>query len=220
MTTPAHIDRAWLGDFASATRQASIQVLSNRNTCIATTRLGLMVLDHFGVRARPVAVTAYAENIPAAQLRMQGVPVDEWGPEAWSVGISNTAPSQGGGWNGHLVLVVRSTDGYDFGAPRVLVDLTADQFDRAHKGLRVPGPVLFGIAEGHQFTPQDPLSTITRADDGSPDAAITYRPMAPGVPEARQWRDSPDWAGPGDYAEALAALVIQALEERYSAHSG
>lgn len=208
----AVIDRAWLGEFAVVTRIATMQVFTHANTCIATTRIGLEVLRHYGVAARPMPVDALADNLVAARCRAEGVPYEQWPDEAWSVKIDERDIAKERAWNGHLVLMVRSTNGFDFGEPRVLVDLTADQFARPHKSLVVGGPVIFGIGPDAAFTPKDPMGTILRDREGRDTGSLMYWPMRPGRPEANRWRESPDWTSHHELAQATVRAIIEELE--------
>lgn len=184
--------RPWLYDFALTTRQATSDNFENVNTCILTSRIGLGVLERFGLKARLQPVHVLAQNIAAYHLAHQQVPVEQWPDDAWSVGVGPGMEARPRHWPGHLVIVLRQP-----GSPRVLIDLTADQFDRPERNLKVGGPVFMNIAD--TWTPQDSLATIMKDEDGQPLTVVSYTPMPPGDPAYRSWHDAPD--GKGDVTD-------------------
>lgn len=204
-TSPT-VSRAWLHRFALEVRATTRSSLDAANTCILTTRVGQMVLDEFGISSRPTPVFVTVHNREAWDLSQHGIPVSQWPETAHSVGVNEDSHlSRQTGWNGHLVLLVRQP-----GHLRLLVDLTADQFDRPARNLVVGGPVFMDLPDGKLWTPQDPLFTVV-GDRFAPDTIISYRPMPPGHSEARRWQETPDWtSGPDEvraYAEAIAARL-------------
>lgn len=186
------IERAWLHEFAAVTRMLTLRLFDEINTCIASTAIGLAILDRFSVRAIPMTVEAVAMNREGYLWSQKGVRPDQWPDDAWSVAVGVRARATdvqwvGSGWPGHLVIVVR-----DPGQPRLLIDLTADQFSRPHKNLVVDGPVFMGIPTGSAWTPGEPLFTILDRDQQNP-TFISYAPARPGDPEAKRWKDSGSW---------------------------
>lgn len=205
MTTPT-VDRAWLHRFALVTRATTLATASVVNSCVLSTRVGLSVLDAVGVRAiaQPVFVVVY--NRKGYQLTQQRVPVSEWPDDAHSLGIDARNVFEGnGGWNGHLVLVVRLP-----GQPRTLIDLTADQFDRPARNMVVGGPVFMDLPSGSPWTPRDPLYT-TAGDEQ--DLLISYRPMPPQHPAAQTWRGSPDWTVPETRLEEWVSGILTKVDD-------
>lgn len=202
----APVDRAWLHRFALSTRGVTLSTISRVNTCVLSTRIGLAVLEAVGVPAiaQPVFVTVY--NREGWRLTQERVPVDEWPEDAHSVGVDpQNLFKGGGGWNGHLVLVIRVP-----GQPRTLIDLTADQFDRPAKGMLVGGPVFMDIAPDAVWSPRDPLFTM--AGTGG-DLLVSYRPMPPGQSAARVWRDSPDWNVSEDRLAEFVEVILELTNE-------
>lgn len=196
------VDRAWLHEFASVVRLVALRNFTGRDTCIATTRLGLAVLDQAGVRARPQAVFASAMNLKAYHLAEQQVPVAQWPDDAWSVVIGPEGKPGGTGWDGHLVVMVREP-----GHPRTLIDLSADQFDRPQRDLIVGGPVFMDISG--TWTPADPLTVPIRGEDGkTPTALVTYWPMPPGHPKTHTWKTAPDGLVPQEVFDEAAGKII------------
>lgn len=201
--TGANVDRSWLHRFAVETRTLTLADLTRANTCILTTRIGLGVLERLGVPARATPVYVSVFNMEAWLLAERGVPVSEWPPSAHSVGIDSR--SELPDWNGHLVLMVKQP-----GEPRLLIDLTGDQFDRPHVGIVVGGPVFMGIPNGATWTPQDPLTTRI-PDAGAGESIVCYWPMPPGHPDAKAWREAPDWAQGQEYVDAAVRAILDRL---------
>jgi hypothetical protein len=184
--------REWLHEFALVTRTYTLLGSYLQNSCILTTRVGLGVLERYGVKARAQAVTAVAFNREGWELASQNVPPSEWPDSAWAVGTEGTGKTdpETNAWDGHLVLVVRNPN-----RTRTLIDLTADQLDRPARGLPVPGPVFMDLPP--VWTPDDPRFTFTGP---SQEAIISYRPQA----KAGNWQDTPDWVrDPGAVVDAI-----------------
>lgn len=112
-------------------------------SCIQSTRIGLDVLANLGIQARALPCAIVVRNAEAVDASLRGLPVQDWPPSAWSVGIDPDAPPAdsgvdkttstlfGGGkvfdnrtgergWNGHLII-----EGGGW-----LLDLSANQFSR------------------------------------------------------------------------------------------
>lgn len=190
-------DPQWLSDFALETRRTAVVHTRVRNACILSSRLGMMVLDRLGVKAQPRAVYVTVFNPAGWQASQQRLPVEQWPPEAWSMGNSPTNPN--GEWNGHLVLVLRHTTGR-----RLLVDLSADQFDRPERHIALGGPVCIGLDS--TWTPHDPAHATV--DQGGPDETlIFYRPIPPQDQVGRQWREAPDWTRDAPHLEEEAQRI-------------
>lgn len=204
---PVYPSREWLHGFAIATRMYTRTKWETVNTCVLSTRIGIGVLGRFGVTSRPMPVYVSVHNIAAWHLTKDKVPISQWPPHAHSVGIHETSNViGGGGWNGHLVLILRQDPAG--GAPRLLIDLTADQFDRPIRNLLVGGPIFMDIAANAAWTPEDPLFTVTGASKGDPEAVLSYRPMRPGTPAASEWKHANDWIQKQEQvAEAVEEIV-------------
>lgn len=186
----------WLTDFAAVTR-AEVLRQWKPNSCIVSTRIGQLVLARFGFTARPVVTAVVAANAEAAKLIERDIPLSQWPASAWSVGVAAQGDHHPGGFDGHLVLVLRR----QVGLRRLLIDLSADQMDRPHRGVRVPGPVIGTVPE--LWTPDNP-ATVT-ADDGM---VLTYQPVL----GLTVYRKSSDWSGHTDTVNAMVERIVAQLE--------
>lgn len=104
------------------------------NSCILSTRLGVEWLRAHRIRAQALPVRLLVFNAAGWELAQAAQPMAEWNDArvaewnavgAWSVGIG--IGTDGGGWDGHLVVIA---DG------RYLVDLSAGQVQRLRRGIR------------------------------------------------------------------------------------
>ena len=110
------------------------------DSCIASTAVGIRVLERFGIGAWPVPVHAVAMNAQYVAMMNEVATNKEENPDAempeeaqrqwmergaWSVELSNL-PSRADGFDGgHLVIGIKDH----------LVDLSIDQASRPHKGI-------------------------------------------------------------------------------------
>jgi hypothetical protein len=204
--------RVWVNAATLATRELTLGTYSAVNSCISSSRILLEVLQRRGISGRVMPVSAGAFNETAARLVLDGVPMQEWPDEAWSVGIGAIAEvGPQGGWDGHLVVIARSSAEHDLGAPRVLLDPTADQMDRPERGIIVGGPVTFSIEADQAFTPKDPLGTM-RGVAGVDLTMVRYWPLPPGSPNAKKYLDTGAWVVNG--VDEAAGLVERRVAER------
>ena len=113
------------------------------DSCIASTAVFIDVGNWLGLGTSPVAVNVLAANPAALQVMAEDPmpPVDQWPPDAWTVGVNADQPAREGGWPGHLVAVLH-------GRRDRLVDVSADQFDRPARDLRCPSPALGRLPDG------------------------------------------------------------------------
>lgn len=195
------IDRERLGHLAERTRSWAVANIGDISTCILTSRIGIAVLERafapqiasgaLRLGPQPVFVTVMTEK--AYRLAGQGIPASQWPDDAWSVGISeHSTLGRPGGWDGHLVIMMRERDQPGGTLRRSILDLTADQFSRPQRGITIEGPLLAGIRAS--WTPQDPLFVDLGQDSAPGSAWAIYRPMPPGHPAAKSWREAPDWS--------------------------
>lgn len=198
---PARIERQWLHDFATTVRATTLSNFEARNSCIVSTRLGLMVLEAVGIKARAQAVHVLVMNLKAWRLSQDRVPVEQWPDDAWSVGVNDRA--EGTGWSGHLVVMARTLE-----TPRLLIDITADQFDRPARDMVVGGPVIMGVTG--VWTPRDPLATVAPSRE-DPQVVVEYTPVAPGMPTFTSWRETPDWLLPEEPLRDAARRIVEGL---------
>lgn len=196
-------DRAWLHEFALRTREVTL-AFAVENSCILSTRVGLTVLEHFGVKARAQPVTAAAYNEEGWRLASNRVPVSQWPQTAWAVGIegSGISNSETRAWDGHLVLIVSNPS-----RTRTLIDLTADQMDRPARGIHIGGPVFMDI-EG-MWTPKDPRFTLWGEEEGAARTIVMYRPQV----TAGSWKDAPDWAGSDKHKAWRQHMIEHVIKE-------
>ena len=199
------LDRAWLHRAVRHTRAAVDEISDTRASCLLSTKLLCAVLSAFEVSARPQAVWVTARNAAAMEAMLAGRD-ERTAPGAWSVGVRPGAVVNAGAWPGHLVTVVRAPNVMRQGGPaRLLVDLSADQFDRPEHGIVFGGPVIFGI-DG-TWSPQDPLASINH----DARCAIQYVPSVPGQDAHASWRDTPAFTTQATTLDALAAQVAAVL---------
>lgn len=110
------------------------------DSCIASTRIALDVLEYFGVHGKALPLTMLLLNGEAISLIEGGMAMDDLGQHLlqypadqeggpWSIGLGAGGDPMPGKWAGHLVVeLVRD---------RVLVDMSADQISRPHKQMHL-----------------------------------------------------------------------------------
>jgi hypothetical protein len=104
--------------------------------CILATRVGISVLEYFGIRARPLSVSIQVANAEYVRLANAGL-FDKMTREeleqsgAWCIYVGPDSP--GPEWPGHLLI------GIDRGA----IDLNFGQFYRPAKHINVPSVAAF-----------------------------------------------------------------------------
>lgn len=153
-----------------------------KDSCIVSTAVACEFLRWAGVRAKPIELEVLAYNAAAVELVRAGVPASEWPDEAWSVGITQTSDVKPSHWQGaHLCTLIDE---------RTLLDLSADQISRPHRGMTVPEPIVL---------PWNAELTEGVSDEGM---LIMYR--RPDKPDT-SFRSSPDWR----LKERRAAIVSE-----------
>ena len=164
----------WLSAVTRLCRAATLEVCSP-DSCIASTRVLIGVLDYFGYASEPLPCTAVVWNAAGYEATDAEIPVDQWPPDAHSVGVVGTgaarAPKR---WDGHLVAMVED---------RWLIDASLDQFSRPQKGI-VTTPLVIDAVDWDDRTKMH----VWRRGDG---IVIGYQLM----PNPGAWRSSPDWRG-------------------------
>lgn len=183
-------------------------------SCIQSTRIGLEVLANLEIQATALPCAIVVRNAEAVDCSLRGLPVADWPPTAWSVGIDPDAPAPaqtpaeaassallGGpvidnrtgerGWNGHLLI---EGEGW-------LLDLSANQFSRPLRNMELH-------AWAAPITPLDPdagdnswLITMTNS--------VNVR-VYPRV-ELAAWRNGSAWREdpPQDAVTAVTYLALQ-----------
>lgn len=147
--------------------------------CVAATRAGLDVLAGWGVEATPALVRACAVN----QAWLNGS--RELGVAA--IVLIDCETSNDGKVAGHLVITTR----------KYLLDLSAWQFDRPTKGIRV--------ASGLAVTASGRSLRASLRGGG----AVMYGPHP--HPDKVSWENAPDWALADERHQQQHRLVVQEL---------
>ena len=129
-------ERVTLQDVVTVVRGNVLETF-RQDSCIASTRVVIDVLDYFGIVARPRPVAAVAFNPEGYQLFLKGVPLEEWPKSAHSVGVKGTGPHVGDRWDGHLVAVNETH----------LFDASLDQMSRPEQGIPLEASVFVMPAE-------------------------------------------------------------------------
>jgi hypothetical protein len=144
--------------------------------CVAATRAGLFVLETLGVRkARPLLVAASAAN--GDYVRGLREP-----PAAYvTIDCDTTRPHCVAG---HLVLVGKA------GSNKFLLDLSAYQMDRPHKGIHVVGGVGITFDKSLALAGDDWRIECALSQGGR----LCYGPHPD--PEHVPWQRSPNWTLP------------------------
>jgi hypothetical protein len=135
----------------------------NRRSCIAATRIGIDVLDYFGVKAEPLPLFVLVMNGEALDLLGEGmsqaelgVEMRKYGPDEpggpWSIGVGAVIENSPD-WAGHVVIAVPNEG--------ALLDLAIDQASRPHKGLPIPDEgQLFPIDDEDWWSGQHPRTAF------------------------------------------------------------
>ena len=178
------------GAIVTAVREAVLGEY-RQDSCIAATRVTIEVCRYFGIAARPepVRVSAWTPAAWANREALAGVPLGQWPPDAWAVGITG-GEHKPGRWNGHLVAV----------AGEWLLDASLDQLSRPARGLTLRAAA-FTLPDGWDRTEPDTMHIAE-----SSGAVILYAPLGDDA-----WRRSPNWANGGQGIRRVAGAAIRAL---------
>jgi hypothetical protein len=198
---PVHLTLETLERLAFEVRAATLHNTGVKNSCIYGSRLASLVLSRLGhaSRLQPVWISVF--NAEARRKMDRGVAPHQWPPSAWSVGVNEDHAATPDGWNGHLVVVLRHS------GSRVLIDVTADQFDVPARGIVLGSPIVVALPADRPWTPMDPLWLRVY----EPDTSTSIRPMSPGSPAAKSWRETPDAQISDEKFEGLVDAVISRL---------
>lgn len=137
--------------------------------CINSSRVTTRALDKMGIASRPVSVSVMLWNQAAWQQFAQGVPMEQWPPEAWSLGVAEHADVSPKDWNGHLIV---EGEGWT-------LDPSAQMFDRPGK-IKVPGPWVLET--------QIPVNDRLIANDNHGQILVLERWASNNA-----WRQAPGW---------------------------
>jgi hypothetical protein len=170
---PPHVP----GPFIRAFAEVAPPILAANfrpDCCLNATRVVLLTMETFGVKAVPLSVRALAMNARYVErIREHGAfpdrqMLDRWVEEdgAWAVGIDTDSATEEGKWNGHLVAIAQGW----------MIDAAAGQFARPDRSMNVP-QVFTGFASPrfmkareaavYQLKDRTQLSYYARLDDAS-----------------------------------------------------
>lgn len=182
----------------------------DERSCIGSTRIGILTLQRFGIRARPVPVWVRAYNARYVELLAErGVAPDSdtwdgWFEEgAYSLAIGgqgegSTTVKDGlhpnGEYDGHLVIGV---------GPQVMVDLSIDQAHRPQHGIPIYESLLGTFPRGWDKPPESTHHAMIG------DAHITYT----AVPQNNGFLLANDWKLVGRFKRVVAELEA-AIKEK------
>lgn len=186
-----------------------------KDSCIASTRIGIDALAYFGVKAVPVSLQMLLFNREAVELLNSGKTLEEiaafvrerglneeGGPWTMGVGADLGRP---GGWAGHLVVGVP--------AANLLVDLSIDQVSRPHKGLVLDEPAVLQVPETW-WTGETDMVQFTNPNDGS---MIFLDQRESMLPDRDGYRKTSNWKGRAGGSEApvraVTGQVIRAMKD-------
>jgi hypothetical protein len=191
LTPAAGPDAQRLQVAAAVVRRA---VVSNgwadTRNAVPCARVGAAVLERLGHTAQPVSVAFMALSQSCA---------DTGGQQGHCIGILSTGQTDphgpgGGGWDGHLVLLV---DGV------WLLDISAPQFNRPAQGIDIPEPILARLPHALPGGLTDGVRLLAVRRDGS---HLRYA-----VNAHTEWQALPDWAGRAARVDAAADESMRAL---------
>lgn len=177
-----------------------IGLQGEKGNCIESARLATTVLPKLGVPCTAMACDVIVSNRSASDLIDHGVPLADWPPGAWSVGVdcdyqspgaSFQEPERRRGFGGHLVVV---GDGW-------FLDATAPQFARPRQGI-----VVLAALVG-PYDPEVPSATYDLPRGGT--YSWRWRP------EVKRWRTTPAWRQ--DISRQLLDAMTDAIARRMEA---
>ena len=179
----------------------------SRDSCIASTRVTIEVMNHFGIPAKPLPVFTAVYNAAYA-LRYKAMgnrwPKDEDELERWhaecgaqSIGIGyHEGPPEAGKWPGHLVAVVNN---------RFLVDASVDQVEQCQHGIFLPGTLSERVTR--PFLAGKEWIEVAVHPDSDPDyknsSIVRYRLCH----ESPPYDTSPDWCDPRRAGPIVRAIL-------------
>lgn len=133
--------------------------LGTPNRCILATSVGIDVLAHFGIDARPLSVKVQILNAAWVKWIRAGSPggatlvgqmaLKNAGGWAVVAGDEDGPEERPGHWNGHLVIELPGL--------RAVMDLDLQQMARPQKGIVIPPAAVFHLADEHggEYQTQD-----------------------------------------------------------------
>lgn len=196
---------------ALATEWATVAARMLRpDHCIYAARalIDLLGDDH----AQVVVMDAVAENRLAHEIGTVDPATGRQRPGTWTVGVVGTDPIQPGGYRGHLVVMaaVEDTDGE---VALRLVDMTAPQFDRPNRGIRVRRPLVLDPALSVASTLLPGGRAFDLAECGAGIGWMNYAVQA----HPDDYRNAPNWRNPEHvdrFRDLWATITAGSLTQR------
>lgn len=189
MTAHAYEPEGVIAALLDIAREEILKVFTPES-CIASTRITLDVLQYFGVPGKPIPVAVTIFNEEARQiLDRDGLDAvaaavnarstqDVDGP--WTIGLGVATPAREPG-AGHVAVAIPSLS--------TIVDLSLDQANRARKNITL-GPVALKIPDDLAFM-REPGERIVYTIRSTPEAApvtVMYQHE-----REHRYRQSPNW---------------------------
>ena len=177
------------------------------NSCVATARVTIDVLAHFGVDAVPLPTEAHFFNAEAMRLLRSEEP-----DRTEALLRASSRDAFGGPW---AVSLGAADDGQDGTAGHVTVyvprwnrvyDLSADQASRPHKGLTI-GPAELAIdpdADWVQDSSKFGSYEVSQPEKAGFRAAVAHYRVAP----HRLYEQSPNWRGVSRGSSTLIPGIV------------
>lgn len=152
-------------------------------SCIASARTTIETMRILGLRAKAIPV-AYAFSVPARNYaRISGFSAEEReAMKAKCASWKDVPPGEGGGWNGHLVVLVQD---------RWILDPSLDQADAPQFGVSIPPEVFFVDLAGRKWNPNEQFQLeMGLVLDNGDRATLTYRRIDDhAYLETEAWKD-------------------------------
>lgn len=166
-------------------------------SCIASARVGILALQRYGIRARPVPcdVTAYSPGYIAQIEKLGRVPetrdeLKAWWDDARAWAIAATGDEEG---TGHVVIAIGSV---------TLIDLALDQLARPERDIVIHGPLLGVMPRGWDHDGAKHAAQIG-------DTWVAYR----ATPDNKLFLRAPDWTRMERFQRPVVD-VCRAIEEK------
>ena len=189
----------------------------NLDSCIASTRIGLDVLDYFGIVAAPMPLAVLIFNEEAIQLLEGGMGMDELAqhlrsiPKSeagtpWSIGLGYGGDPEPGKWAGHLVAAVPHA--------RTLVDLSIKQAERTQKGLIFNEPMLWLCDDDEWWAGRKLVSEpMMYADDDNKRRLLAIFDTEDRQGELQKYKTTGNWnRRPPSIYRQTAGKIIRAIK--------
>lgn len=173
------------------------------DSCIPSTRIGIDVLEYFGIHAKPLPLFVLVVNDAGIAMLDRGKTLNDVVDEAfkhtkeeaggpWTIGLGAPYESRGGQlaeagkWAGHLVIAIPQH--------RTLVDLSIDQISRPHKNITFTEPLVVVLDESSDpwWADEDPLYSLIVKDNAGHDVGLLLD-RGPNRPDPEGYRRTLNW---------------------------